>query len=37
MAAGIRLLMVILVAAGAVWLISTWAGSRRENLRDEPS
>ena len=43
MAKGIRLLMVIVAAAGLVWLISLWAGSKREfntpvqNEGSEPS
>ena len=35
MAAGIRLLMVIIAAAGAVWLVSSWMGSGR--FSSEPS
>ena len=31
MAAGIRLLMVILVAAGLVWLVNTWIGKRAQH------
>ena len=35
MAAGIRLLMVILVAAGLVWLVSLWAGKPTDERRGE--
>ncbi|HUQ89476.1 MAG TPA: HupE/UreJ family protein [Vicinamibacterales bacterium] len=35
LAAGVRLLMVIIVAAGAVWLVSSWAGKRSPQPRDE--
>jgi hypothetical protein len=35
LAAGIRLLMVIVAAAGLVWLVSLWMGSGQQ-LRDEP-
>jgi hypothetical protein len=35
MAAGIRLLMVIIAAAGLVWLVSLWMGKPTDDRRSE--